>query len=95
MEEACKAKGKQQALLASVRSSGACSCRRESRLVWDCGSSPVRLGIASPNGSARPLRAGFTQPIANWEGGKRDVISAVFYICVTLVPAPDLCVSAL
>lgn len=63
--------------------------------MQDCGSTPVRLGIASPNGSASALRAGFTQLTANWEGRERVVMTAVFCICVTLVPALDLGMLAL
>lgn len=55
----------------------------------------MRLGIASPNGSASALRAGFTQLTANWEGRERVVMTAVFCICVTLVPALDLGMLAL
>lgn len=58
--------------------------------MQDCGTRHVRLGIASPNGSASALRAGFTQLTPNWEGGERDVMTTVFYICVTLLPALDL-----
>lgn len=73
-------------MLASARSSGACSRQRRLWLLMRyCGTNPVKLAIASSSDSTSAVRSCFTQLTAIWEW-KREIQSLLTVFCISVIP---------